>query len=409
MTSVFTLPEDLLGEGVGSVVDRVRSVGADAVALAVGYHQSRDIFPHNPAGTIQYLPSGSSAFRPTPQRYGLLRPEPTDERSGLLADLVDATTARGMHAEGWLVLLHNSRLGHAHPGVTLHSALGDRLLHALCPAHPEVRQYATALATDLVEQGVTALHLEALAAGGYDHGETHERALIHLGDTARFLLGLCFCTHCRAAGQAANIDVDRLADRVRHVLSEVLRSHAYTAALPALSADGLQDLLGEEILDYLAVRARTVTTLAAEIADAAHAVSASARVVLLDASGAALGYATGRPATGAPATTWAWRDGLDLAALWNHVDIGALGYFAEPQRMRAEIEAYDAIRHPGRRLEVVLRPTWPDVTSQDQLAANVDAARRGGADDVHFYTYGLMRQESLDWIQQVLATTAAKD
>src|SRR5690606_4764242 len=225
-------------------LDRVQATGADSLTLAASYHQSRDVFPHNPHGVTQYLSSGSSAFRPTTERYGLLHPAPGDGRRDLLADLVDATTARGMTAQAWVVLLHNSRLGRAHPEVTVHNALGDRLRHALCPAHPEVRRYVTALATDLAEHGVTAIHLEALTAGGYDHGETHERALIYLGETARFLLGLCFCPHCRAAGHAQDVDVDVLAARIHGVLTEVLQSHDYAAALPPLTPDTLGELLG---------------------------------------------------------------------------------------------------------------------------------------------------------------------
>ncbi|HLU72286.1 MAG TPA: hypothetical protein VKZ82_08885 [Nonomuraea sp.] len=403
MTSVFSFAEDLRGEGLATVLDRVQATGADSLTLAASYHQSRDVFPHNPHGVTQYLSSGSSAFRPTTERYGLLHPAPGDGRRDLLADLVDATTARGMTAQAWVVLLHNSRLGRAHPEVTVHNALGDRLRHALCPAHPEVRRYVTALATDLAEHGVTAIHLEALTAGGYDHGETHERALIYLGETARFLLGLCFCPHCRAAGHAQDVDVDVLAARIHGVLTEVLQSHDYAAALPPLTPDTLGELLGEPILAYLAARTRTVTTLAAEVATTVHAVSAQTRVVLLDPSGAALGYATGRPETSASATSLAWREGLDLADLSEHVDIGALCYFADPDRMRQEIVTYSSTLRPGGRLAAVLRPTWPDATSADTLSANVRAARDAGVSDLHFYTYGLVRLESLDWLRRSLA------
>lgn len=404
MNSVFCFAEDLLGEGIQAVLDRVQATGAESLTLAAGYHQARDLFPHNPRGATQYLPSGATAFRPTPARYGQLRPTPMNERQGLLAELVTAAMSRGMTANAWAVLLHNSRLGRLHPEMTIRNALGDRLRHALCPAHPEVRTFASALATDLADHGVTALHLEALTAGGFDHGETHERALIYLGETARFLLGICFCDHCQAAGEAADIDVLALADGVHHVLTEVLRSHDYAAALPPLSQESLADLLGEPIEAYLSARARTVTTLARQIAAAVSVVSPRIRVVLLDPSGAALGYAAGRPETDEPAVSVAWREGLDLAGLSEHVDIAALCYFADPPRLQQEAAAYRAALPPGDRLTVVLRPTWPDVTSAEGMAANIRAARRGGADELHFYAYGLARLESLDWLRNALPT-----
>src|SRR5699024_6728207 len=129
---------------------------------------------------------------------------------------------------------------------------------------------------------------------------------------------------------------------------------------------------------------------------------AQTRVVLLDPSGATLGYATGRPETGAYATSLAWREGLDLADLPEYVDIGALCYFADPERMREETVAYSSVLRPGARLAAVLRPTRPDATSADALSANVRAARDAGVSDLHFYTYGLVRLESLDWLRRSL-------
>lgn len=407
MTSVFCFAEDLLGEGIPAVVDRVRETGADSITLAATYHQARDVFPHHPEGMLHYLPSGSSAFQPSDGRYGLLAPATYPGGRDLLGELVEAASQRGMTTAAWTVVLHNSRLGHAHPEVTIHTALGDRLRHALCPAHPEVRRYATSLAADLAGCGVGAVRLEALTAGGFDHGETHERALIHLGEPARFLLGLCFCEHCRAAGQADDVDVETLAHRVTEVLRGVLRSHSYAAAMPPLSRAGaLVDLLGEEITGYLRARERTVTSLAAAVAGAVHDVSPDASVVLLDPAGAALGYATGRPETEEPATALGWREGLDLSALSEHTNLGALCYFSDPARTARELAAYRTVLRPGANLEAVLRPTWPDVTTAAELAANVRAAREAGANDLHFYTYGLVRLESFDWMRHALSGSA---
>lgn len=405
MTSVFSFSEDFLGEGINAVLDQIQATGADSVTLAASYHQARDVMPHNPLGSLQYLTSGSTAFQPTASRYGLLRPaaRKPEEGGGLLSELVDAATTRGMSAAAWAVVLHNSRLGHAHPEVTIQNALGNHLRHVLCPAHPETRAYATALAADLVDRGVDTVRLEALSAGGFDHGETHERALIYLGESARFLLGLCFCDSCRAAGHAADIDVNALAAHVQLVLSKVLQSHTYTASLPPLSADHLCELFGDPMAAYLSSRERTVTSLAAEVTTTVRQVSASTRVVLLDPSGAALGYATGRPDTNAAAATIAWREGLDIAALSEHVDIGALCYFADPDRTLEEVKNYTSLLYPRARLEAILRPTWPDATSGPQLASNVNAAHRGGASHLNFYSYGLVRLESFEWLREVLS------
>jgi len=405
VTSVFCFAEDLIGEGIPTVLDRIQDAGADSVTLAATYHAARDVFPHHPGGSIQYLASGSSAFLPDPGRYDVLAPKagPVTGGRDLLAELVTAATRRGISASAWAVILHSSRLGRAHPEVTIENALGDRLLHALCPAHPEVRSYAVALSTELAEHGVQTVRLEALTAGGFDHGETHERALIHLGETARFLLGLCFCTYCRTAGDAAGIDAGRLAARVQQVLREVLRAHAYEASLPPLSREALAELVGADLMVYLQARERSVTTLAAAINLAVRSVSPASRLVLLDPSGAALGYATGRPETGEPATAIGWREGLDLPALSEHADVGVLAYFADPHRTAREIASYEALLDRGARLDVILRPTWPDVTNAEDLIAKVAAVRTAKLSELNFYTYGLLRLESFDWIRQALS------
>jgi hypothetical protein len=178
-----------------------------------------------------------------------------------------------------------------------------------------------------------------------------------------------------------------------------------------------------------------------------HAESPDTQVLFLDSSGATLGYATGRPATEQTATSIAWRDGVDLAAVARSSDgLGALAYFAEPDRFEREVSAYlqlfpdeghyqqvapderaqqvagpekwanrpvpsvvSAYRPavPTRRyLEVLLRPMLPDADSPHVLAAKIATLHRMGVSIVSFYHYGFMRLESLDWIRFALASNS---
>src|SRR4029077_10447675 len=101
------------------------------------------------------------------------------------------------------------------------TAFGDSLLNYLCPAHPEVRAYARALAGDIARYRVDAIKLEALSYMPFDHGYHHERSFIHLSPDVRYLLGLCFCAHCLAYDLAAGVDAERVRARVIDLVGAV--------------------------------------------------------------------------------------------------------------------------------------------------------------------------------------------
>src|SRR5918996_675272 len=67
-------------------------------------------------------------------------------------DVLHELCEAGIAANAWMVLLHNSRLGAAHPNMTVQNAFGDRYVYSLCPSAPEVRQYAVALCKDLTDR-----------------------------------------------------------------------------------------------------------------------------------------------------------------------------------------------------------------------------------------------------------------
>ena len=78
-------------------------------------------------------------------------------------------------------------------------AFGDRYVTELCPANPDVRIYARALAVEVARVGVETIVAESLHYHPLEHGYAHERYFVPLGPRARYLLGLCFCRHCLVA------------------------------------------------------------------------------------------------------------------------------------------------------------------------------------------------------------------
>ena len=113
---------------------------------------------------------------------------------------------RGLTVRAWTVFLHNGALAAAHPDCAPENAYGDRYVTDLCPANPDVRAFARALAADVAGLGVATICAESLHYHPLEHGYAHERYFVPLGPRSRFLLGLCFCPHCLEAARSDGVD-----------------------------------------------------------------------------------------------------------------------------------------------------------------------------------------------------------
>jgi hypothetical protein len=397
---------DLHDEGFDAVLDNVQQrAGLHGVSLACAYHHARDIFPHNPVRRVRFLEGGTVFFRPDPARYAGLRITPQVSRLAqevdILAELVARAERRGLAVRAWTVFLHNSTLGERHPDCAIHNAFGDPYLTSLCPAHPDVRAYARALASDLAGRGVTAILAEAFGYAAFDHGYHHERSFIPLSPVVRFLLGLCFCEHCASAIGRQGVDVARLRQFTQTQLLAVLAGEPHTLPDGPATWGTLAGLADGELGRFLIARQAVVTSLAQEVMTAVEQ-AGSARFVVMDMAGAAKGYATGQPA-GDPAPASAWQDGLDLPALSRACHgIEAIGYTQDPERLRLDLDTYGQTLAPGTPLAVALRPMLPDCDTTANLAAKVIEARQAGVGWLDFYHYGFIQLPVLDRIREAM-------
>ncbi|MCO6011114.1 hypothetical protein NE236_39780 [Actinoallomurus purpureus] len=376
---VYTFVEDVRGEGAAPVLDRVLALGCSGLTVAAAYHRARDVTPHGPA-RVTFRRDG--VHFPPGDLFGRLVPpvQPGAEEEPLRA-LRSLTRERGAALHAWGVFCHNTTLGLEHPDVTQENCFGDRAAPAdLCPSHPDVRAYAVALARSLARYDADAVVAESLHFGLFGHGYHHERSFVELGALAEYALGLCFCAHCRRieGADAARAEAVRL---VEEALDG--RPRPETEGPPAA------------IMEFSLARRRTVTTLAAEVAEAVAA--EGSRLIFIDLSGAAKGYADGLP-MGGPAAGDAWRLGVDPAAVGSVVSgYAVLAYARDAARVAADLEAYRRALGPGRELRAVLRPGFPDTDSADHLAGKVTAAAKY-ADAVDYYAYGLTPFHVLDRI-----------
>ncbi|HEV2034260.1 MAG TPA: hypothetical protein VGU71_08685 [Candidatus Dormibacteraeota bacterium] len=389
---------------MATVLDNVAGrAGLGGVTMAAAYHHGRDIFPHNPARKVRFLEGDKVFFQPDPARYrGLtLQPQVSTlaRESDVLANLCRHASARSLKARAWTVFLHNYTLGEAHPECACRNAFGDAHLTDLCPTNPEVRAYVKALTADIAAKGVTTVVAESLHFHGLEHGFHHERYFIELGVFGRFLLGLCFCEHCLDAARSRGIQAERLRVEVRRELAGRFAADPEPEA-PELVRETVGAFAGGELAAYVDTRAATVVSLVAEATQAAA--SEGAGFAFIDLSGAVKGYATGRP-RGHPVPATAWQFGIDVtgvAAACGQVE--AIGYAADPERLRLDLAAYRSIIGPDRRLSVIMRPMAPDCDSPENMAAKLAVARELGVVETGFYHYGFMRLESLDLVRSAL-------
>lgn len=404
-TSIFAFATDLVDEGLETVLDRLQEARLGGVTLAASYHHGRDIFPHNPKRKVHFLEGGALFFRPAQERYADLRIQPNVSRLArqvdVLTELRAAADRRSMGVHAWTVFLHNSTLGQRYPDCTPENAFGDRYLTDLCPANPDVRAYVRALSADIAAHQADTIVSESLHYHPLEHGFHHERYFIDLGARSRYLLGLCFCSHCVAAASRRGVGSDAVRRFVRQELQRVFDGSAEDRS-EEITREEIASLAAGEMAGYLEAREENVSTLVAEAADAVA--GTRTRFTFMDLSGAVKGYATGRP-TGDAAPTIAWKLGVNIDGVAQACHgLEAIGYAADADRLRFDLEAYRALLQTGGSLASALRPMKPDCDGPRNLALKLEVARALNLKRVDFYHYGFMRLAQLAWVQEALAT-----
>ena len=384
--AIYTYAWDLAETGVERAAGEFRDLGLDTVTIAGSYHAGKFMRPHGKAGKVYFPDDGTVYFKADPSRYGAIKPVP----NGPLGDrdmLRELTDKSGMEVNVWLVLLHNTRLGMAHPDSVVRNAFDDPYFYNLCPSAPEARAYAVGLARDVTESyPVRGISMEAPGFTPYAHGYHHEFALMKSNPWLENQLGLCFCKHCLAGAGKAGIDARRFKAEVAADISAYLDSdidyppdmaEAFWRA--DIAADG-------DLRRYLDFRNGVVTSLVAEIR---AAVRKDADVAVIPS--------VARPTGGA------WYEGSDLAALAETTGI-IEACFYEPNAMRVRSDLFDIQRRlrGAGKLRAILRPAFPDLSTRDEFLAAVAALRAGGVEEFGFYNWGHLRRPNLAWIGEAM-------
>lgn len=384
--AIYTYAWDLAETGIPAAVDEFHALHLDTVTIAGSYHAGKFLRPHGKHGKVAMLEDGTVYFHADPSRYGAIKPLANSILSG--TDVLRELTARTDIATNvWLVLLHNTTLGLAHPDSVVRNAFGDPYSYNLCPSAPEARAYAVGLARDVTESyPVSGLSLEAPGFTPYAHGYHHEFALNRSNRWLDSLLGLCFCDHCVAAAEVQGIDARRLKAQVAADITEYLDSDV---DFPDDMAEAFwtADLRADaELSRYLDFRSATVSSLVAEIR---AAVRPEVTIAVIPS--------VARPTGGA------WYEGTDLKALAETTGI-IEACFYEPSSARVAADLFDLkrrLRGTGR-LRGILRPAHPDLSSKPDFLAAVELLKAGGVTELAFYNWGHLRRPNLAWIGDAL-------
>jgi hypothetical protein len=398
-SSLFAFFSDFAREGADGVLDRVKDhYGAQGITVAAAYHQARDVTPHGAARLV--MRRDGAHFLPDPELFSGLRLRPPcqdDAQADPLRGLCATAAARGLAVHGWTVFCHNTTLGMSHPDCAAENCFGDRAAPAdLCPANPEVRAYAIALARNVARYGVDTVVAESLHYGTFGHGYHHERSFVTLGALDRYLFGLCFCPYCMHHAESSGVAAQEARSECAAALTQVLGDGR--PGPEEVTAESIAHYAGRAAAQYAESRRAIVTHLVADVA-AAVAAEGSA-LVFLDQTGAVKGYADGRPSLPLAADD-AWQLGIDPAQVSRVVSGYAItGYVRDAARLAREAAVYR--RACGRiPLRVVLRPGPPDTLSERHLAQKVSVITEF-ADAIDFYHYGLNTLPHLDRIRLAL-------
>jgi hypothetical protein len=390
--AIYTYAWDLAEGGVANTVGQFRELGLDTVTFAGSYHAGKFLRPHGKQGKVYFPQDGTVYFKADLGRYGPIKPI----SNSMLAErdvLRELTQTAGITTNVWLVLLHNTALGSAHPSATVANALGDRYIYNLCPSAPEARAYALGLARDVTDAyPVSGLSLESPGFLPYAHGFHHEFALNMPNRWLDSQLGLCFCNHCVAGALQAGIDAKRLKTEVARDINAYLASDLDFPPDMAEAfwlADSRTDGDLKAFLDW---RCGVVTSLVAEIRSA---VRKDANVAVIPS--------VARPTGGA------WYEGSDLLSLAKAAGI-LEACFYEPGALRVKADLYDVRRRlKGQgKLRGILRPAYPDFTDRGEFIAAVAALAENGVEEIAFYNWGHLRSANVAWIGEALSSLDKK-
>ena len=385
--SVWAYPWDLHDIGLDRALGLLADQGVTMVSLATSYHAGRFLQPGNPKRRVYFPEDGTVYYQLdlahwTGKAITPLQAAIVAQEGDMLAELIRRRDAGGLGVSCWTVCMHNTRLGLAHPDHCLRTAHGDPQIFGLCPSSPAAREYVTGMVAEISNRyHPDRIELESPDYMGFSHGFHHEKDGLGLTDEDIFLLGLCFCSHCRAAALRMGIDFDGARQTVITLLDAAFERELPQKQFPDFPArqiDAFRDY--PALQDYLTWRSIPVTSLIAAAKAACHS---DTDLLLIDAVGT-------------------WTGGVNLAAVIPHLDgILHCAYFTPMDEIAALMASTRAALGPDKTLIAGFQLFHPEVKDAADLQRRANATM-GLVDGLNFYNLGLVPPQRMPWIKAAI-------
>lgn len=377
---IWCYPWDLEDERAGPMPERIAGeTGVDALSVATTYHSVHHFRPHAGDAPGVFSCEAAAHFQPSTACYRGSRIRPLTaawiKSRNPLARIGEACRRAGLGLRAWTVVCHGSALAARYRDLACCDVFGARSPSWLCPAHPDVREYAAGLVEDLSSNyPLSVIELEAADYGAGTHVHAHLKRGLDVGPLEEWLLSLCFCAACRQAAERRGVDAAAVVRSVRAHLEPALSGQ------PASAMSPLELIQSDPLLaPYQAMRTGAVV----ELVDTARRRS---RVPLIVHSAWSPLLAAWDAASIAPLT-----GGLLLPA-WSESD-------ADRQRRIRELAAAVGSSAGVQLGFCGYPPAMPDAS---ELVRRVHAAVTQGHVQVGFYNYGIAPRACLDWMRQAV-------
>jgi hypothetical protein len=398
----YAFVHDFIDGGIETVADELAESGSAHVNVAFLYHVARDVLPRNPRRRLRYMPTGAHYFQPESERYGRILPfvDPELDTSDPIRAIGDELSSRAMRLNAWMVFLHDNPRAMSDPTMAQRNVFGDRMLTDLCPANPDVIDFASAVAGDAARYRPAAILAESLHFHPLQHGYHHERYLFTLGTLANFALSLCFCDSCISRAASRDVDVERIQRWATQVATAAFDGNRIANDFE-LTRERAAELAGGQMAGYLGMREDVVADIVARVA--ATLEGSETDLILIDPSGGVKGWATGEP-QGAAVIETGWQFGIDAVRLAGVVDdIEVLAYTRDVDRLDSDLYQYREALGQGARVRVSMRPVMPDTVDSAHLSQKLKIAQSHDVSAIDFYHYGLVPQPAVDLVRAALA------
>jgi hypothetical protein len=373
IAAMYTYPWDVVDEGIGPAIRRLKEVaGQNEVHLATSYHISTYFLPHNPRRTIYYGEDGMVLYQPEARRYERLKIKPRVSEvvtgPGYYEQVVRALREAGLGYGAWMVYAYNHHLARTHPECARQDALGNRYLAQLCVANPDVRDYFRVLTEEVLDRfRPTAVHLESLSYLPFAYGFMNPKVFMEIAPRDEFLLGLCFCEHCKRAASRSGMDGDRFRAAVaEHLTRSLARDPKPEEKLPP-DREWQDQAFDGRLAHYLAARVESATSLYEQVAGLCRERKAAVQ------------------------DTWAPEGSEAVSGLdprRKHARCDRFALFTRPTA--AEVANWKR-QAPGKQFLWSVQP----VDTTPELPQRCADAVKDGIDGFTFYNYGLLREQRL--------------